>query len=114
MLQQLLRRIDGLCMEWRDSPRICVVHGADDDCARLGWLLPAPNLADAIVVGGGYTASGAGATITNTGILSVNGATPINGASTTINVASGGIPVAIAGIEGYCRKRGAMQLHQGA
>ena len=55
MLQQLLRRIDGLCMEWRDSPRICVVHGADDDCARLGWLLPAPNLADAIVVGGGYS-----------------------------------------------------------
>ena len=48
-------------------------------------------MADAIVVGGGYTASGAGATITDTGILSVNGTTTINGASTlSVTVAIGG------------------------
>ena len=39
-------------------------------------------MAGATVVGGGYTASGAGATITDTGILSVNGTTTIDGAST--------------------------------
>ena len=39
-------------------------------------------MAAATVVGGGYTARGAGATITDTGTLSVNGTTTINGAST--------------------------------
>ena len=44
-----------------------------------------------VAIGGGYTASGSGATFTDAGVLSVNGATTVDGASTlTVTVTIGG------------------------
>jgi hypothetical protein len=51
----------------------------DDELVRANWAL---TLAVTMAIGGGYTGSGSGATITDVGILSVNGTTDIDVAST--------------------------------